>query len=42
LNFDVKKLWLNTDVSVHALGTVVTTDVDIDPWLFGMGIAYRF
>jgi len=42
LNFDVKKLWLSTDVSVHALGTVVTTDVDIDPWLFGMGIAYRF
>jgi outer membrane protein len=42
LNFDVKKLWLNTDVAVHALGTTVTTDVDIDPWLFGFGVAYRF
>ncbi len=42
INLDVKKLWLNTDVSVQALGTVVKTDVDIDPWLFGLGIAYRF
>jgi len=42
INIDVKKLWLNTDVSVHALGTIVHTDVDIDPWLFGFGVAYRF
>jgi outer membrane protein len=42
LNFDVKKLLLSTDVTVHALGTTVHTDVDIDPWLFGIGIAYRF
>lgn len=42
LNVDVKKIWLNTDVTVHALGTSVTTKVDIDPWLIGVGIAYRF
>ena len=42
INFDVKKIWLETDVSVDALGTTVTTDVDIDPWLFGAGVAYRF
>ncbi len=42
INFDVKKIWLNTDVTVQALGTTVQTDVDIDPWLIGMGIAYRF
>jgi outer membrane protein len=42
LNVDVKKVWLSTDVTVHALGTTVQTEVDIDPWLFGMGIAYRF
>ncbi len=42
LNFDVKKIWLSTDVSVKALGTTVYTNVDIDPWLFGAGIAYRF
>jgi outer membrane protein len=42
INFDVKKIWLQTDVSVDALGTTVKTEVDIDPWLFGAGIAYRF
>lgn len=42
INLDVKKLWLGTDVSVQALGAVVQTEVDIDPWLFGIGIAYRF
>lgn len=41
-NFDVKKIWLATDVSVDALNTTVYTDVDIDPWLIGAGIAYRF
>ena len=42
LNFDVKKIWLETDVSVDALGTTVKADVDIDPWLFGVGLGYRF
>lgn len=42
INFDVKKIWLSTDVSVRALATTVKTDVDIDPWLFGVGVAYRF
>jgi outer membrane protein len=42
LNFDLKKIWLSTDVSVRALGTTVHTDVDIDPWLLGAGVAYRF
>jgi outer membrane protein len=42
INFDVKKIWLDTDVSVKALGTTVKTEVDIDPWLFGIGLAYRF
>lgn len=42
VNFDVKKIWLETDVSVRALGTTVKTDVDIDPWLLGVGLAYRF
>ena len=27
---------------VGALGTVVTTNVDVDPWLIGVGIGYRF
>jgi len=44
-NLDVKKVWINTDVTVDAttnLGTVVSADVDIDPWLFGVGVGRRF
>jgi outer membrane protein len=42
INFDVKKIWLSTDVSLTALGSNLKTEVDIDPWLFGIGLAYRF
>ncbi len=43
INFDVKKIFLNADVTAvaPALG-VVTGDVDIDPWLIGAGVTYRF
>lgn len=40
LNVDVKKLFLNTDASVN--GGAVTADVDLDPWILGMGVGYRF
>ena len=40
INADVKKLFLNTDVSIN--GGAVTADVDLDPWVFGLGLAYRF
>jgi outer membrane protein len=39
-NVDVKKLWLNTDVSIN--GGAITADVDLDPWIFGVGFGYRF
>jgi len=42
LNFDVKKIWLKTDVSATTTFGKVKTDVDLDPWLFGVGIGYRF
>lgn len=42
VNVDVKKVWVDVDVTVHALGTTVSTSVDVDPWLFGVGIGYRF
>lgn len=43
LNLDVKKLWLSTDLTADAggLGTV-TADVDINPWIFGIGIGRAF
>ncbi|MDT8347462.1 MAG: OmpW family outer membrane protein [Flavobacteriaceae bacterium] len=44
INADLKKLFLNTDVTVNtttALGATVNADVDIDPWIFGIGIGYK-
>jgi outer membrane protein len=40
LNFDVKKIWLNLDATVTAAGTAAS--VDLDPWVVGAGIGYRF
>lgn len=40
LNLDVKKIFLNTDVSVN--GGAVRADVDLDPWVIGAGVGYRF
>jgi outer membrane protein len=51
-NFDVKKVWINTDVTVDltsALGetlgaseVLVDADVDIDPLIVGVGFGYKF
>ncbi len=44
LNFDVKKLFLNTTATVDAttaLGATVDADVDIDPWIFGLGVGLK-
>jgi len=40
LNMDVKKIFLNTDAKVN--GGAVRADVDLDPWVFGAGVGYRF
>ncbi|GEQ97600.1 hypothetical protein JCM17844_12370 [Iodidimonas gelatinilytica] len=40
LNVDMKKLFLDTKVTVN--GGAVTADVDIDPWIFGVGVGYKF
>jgi outer membrane protein len=39
-NADVKKMYHNTDVSINGGG--ITADVDLDPWVIGVGVAYRF
>ncbi|MBL8659648.1 MAG: OmpW family protein [Rhodospirillales bacterium] len=41
VNFDVKKLFLPASVSVNH-GAVKSRNADIDPWIFGIGIGYRF
>lgn len=39
-NIDVKKIYINTDVSINA--GAVTADVDINPWVVGAGFGYRY
>ncbi|ABD09011.1 OmpW [Rhodopseudomonas palustris HaA2] len=42
-NVDVKKLWLRPEWSgTLAGGTPVTGKVNLDPWLIGTGITYKF
>ncbi len=40
LNLDIKRLYLNTDVSIN--NGAITGDVDLDPWIFGVGVTYKF
>ncbi|HEX2843458.1 OmpW/AlkL family protein [Hyphomicrobium sp.] len=40
LNADVKKTFIETDASWGATG--IKADVDIDPWIFSLGVGYRF
>lgn len=40
LNFDVKKLFLNVDAKAN--GGAVRADVDLDPWIVGAGVSYKF
>lgn len=42
LNFDVKKIFLKTDVTVKGTPSVVLSDVKINPFVIGLGIGTRF
>lgn len=42
LNIDVKKVWINTDVSLDTGLGAVQADVDIDPIIVGVGLGYRW
>ncbi len=42
INFDVKKVMINTDVRIQSGATQIDADVDINPWILGVGVAYRF
>lgn len=39
-NADVKKVWINTTAKFS--NRTIRADVDIDPWLVGVGFGYRF
>ena len=40
VNLDVKKVFLDTDISIN--NGANTTKAHLDPWVFGVGIGYRF
>ena len=47
LNFDVKYVDLRyvdlkVDVDVNSGGALAADNVDLDPWIVGVGVSYRF
>jgi outer membrane protein len=42
LHVDVKKLFLSTDATIPTDLGLVTADVQIDPWIIGVGIGKKF
>lgn len=39
-NLDVKKIWLNIDGKLN--NGAIRADIDLDPWIVGAGVSYRF
>ena len=42
INVDAKKIFLSTDADIRAAGIDIEADIDVDPWIIGIGIGYRF
>ena len=42
LNFDLKKIFIHTDVTIDAFDSTILAGVDLDPWIIGWGFAFRF
>ena len=42
LNVDVKKVFLDTTITTNVGGGPINVDADLDPWVFGIGVGYRF
>jgi len=42
LNLDVKKVYVKTKAHTSSGATRVSTTVHLDPYIYGIGIAYRF
>ena len=40
LNLDVKKIFLNIDGKLN--DGAIRADIDLDPWIVGAGVSYRF
>jgi len=42
MNLDVKKLFLRPDVAVDTAVGRINATADLDPWIFGVSVRYRF
>lgn len=42
LNADVKKIFVSTDVTLVTGANTIKADVDLDPWVVGLGVGYKF
>lgn len=43
VNADIKKVWIDTDVKLNAgAGYVKIDSLDINPWVFGIGVGKKF
>lgn len=40
ISADIKKIWISSDVTVPGVGKV--TQVDVDPFIYSIGIGYKF
>jgi outer membrane protein len=41
LNADVKYIWVSTKVT-DSINAGISTTLDVNPWVFGVGVGYRF
>ncbi|PIW29700.1 MAG: OmpW family protein [Rhodospirillales bacterium CG15_BIG_FIL_POST_REV_8_21_14_020_66_15] len=41
LNFDVKKVFVSTDIKANG-GAINAKGTDLDPWVVGIGVGYKF
>ncbi|MBS9478197.1 OmpW/AlkL family protein [Ancylobacter radicis] len=42
INVDLKKLFLQPDFDVTVAGTALTGTADLNPWILGVGVTYKF
>lgn len=42
LNADIRKVWINSDVTIMAGATRIDADVDVNPLIVTLGTGYRF
>ncbi len=42
VNVDVRRIWINSEVTIVAGANTINADVDINPWVASVGVGFRF